>query len=96
MTHPRMARPQAYVSLPAQPGKQLMPISSLCAFDKVSIKKGAATTVTLTCDGYALMAVDADGTRTPATGTATIHVGGFSPGGAAATTEMVSGTVALR
>ena len=46
--------------------------------------------------GYALMAVDADGTHTPATGTATIHVGGFSPGGAAATTEMVSGTVALR
>ena len=53
---------QAYVSLPAQPGKQLMPISSLCAFEKLSIQKGAAATVTLTCDGYALVAVGADGT----------------------------------
>ena len=36
------------------------------------------------------------GTRTTATGTATLHVGGFSPGAVAATTEMVSGNVALK
>ena len=68
---------QMYVTLPPQPGHEVVPISSLCAFEKVMLQPGEAATVTLCCGGYALMVVKDDGSRVAAVGKANIHVGGY-------------------
>jgi len=86
---------QVYVSLPEQPNGEIVPVSSLCAFTKVFLEAGEHLPVSFRIEGYALQVVGADGSRTPAIGNATVHVGGYSPGAVSATSGQVSAEVLL-
>merc|ERR1712190_57809 len=86
---------QVYVALPDQPMKERVPVSSLCGFQKVHLKKGESSHVTFHVEGSPLQVVKDDGSRKPATGVATFFVGGLSPGGTSSTSSIISGKVEL-
>merc|ERR1711879_1119452 len=86
---------QVYVQLPEQPGKERVPNSALCGFERVLLKRGQSTDLTFHIQGYVLQVVKESGSRTPAVGLATFYAGGLSPGGTSATSTIISGTVQL-